>query len=131
MCSTTLKQWKSGKCDDQRLPLVTPMAWHYQLYHKREDCYFCQKIIVGHHYKTRHRIKYAHVLTVSKLISREEQYKPTADRKPENSPESSNTSSSERSDEPYIPTGTIDTESHFVSNQHYRDLVRDLELSSR
>ena len=91
MCPTTLKQWKSGKSDDQRLPFVTPMAWHYRSYHKREDCYFCQTIIVGHHYKTRYRIEYADVLTVPKPISREEQYKPTAGRKRENSPESSNT----------------------------------------
>ena len=61
MYFTTRKQWKSGKCDDQRLPFVTPMAQHYQPYHKPEDCYFCQTIIVARHYKTRHHIKYVGV----------------------------------------------------------------------
>lgn len=131
VCCTTLKKWKTGKCDDLRLPFVTPMVWHYQIYHKPEDCYFCQTKITGHHHKTRHLIKYADVLTVSKPVARGEQDQSTTGKNPANFPESSNEPTDEGNDEPYIPTGAIGAERHFVSNQDYRDLVRDLELSLR
>ena len=81
MCSTALKQWLSRKCDKNRLPFVTPMVWHRQIYHKPEYCYFCQTNIVGHHYKTRNRIQYATVLTISKPVPRESQDKPAAKEK--------------------------------------------------
>lgn len=69
LCLTKLKIGKS-KNDEKLavLPFSAPMIWHYQCYHKSDDCYFCQTIIVGHHYKTRKLIKYADVLTVTKLV---------------------------------------------------------------
>lgn len=130
-CSMHLKKWKSGKHNDLGLPFVAPMAWHYQTYHKPNDCYFCQTNIDGYRYKSRHCIKYADVLSVSKPILREKADEATVDRKPESVSESSPQFSNERIDQPYIPTGTRGTERHFVTYQDYCDLVRDLELSTR
>lgn len=132
MCATTIRQCKSGKFENKRLPFLTPMVWHRQIYHKLEDCYFCQTNIVGHQYKTRHRIQYGNVLTVSNPTPRESQDTPATTKKLENSPEFSyNESPSEINDKPYIHTGTIPTERHLVSNKDYNDLVRDLGLSLR
>ena len=86
MCITTLKQWLSGKCDKNRLPFVIPMVWHRQIFYKPKDCYFCQTNIVRHHYKTRNRIQYANVLTISKPVPRESQDEPVATENPENPP---------------------------------------------
>ena len=106
------------------------MVWHRQIYHKPEDCYFCQTKIVGHHYKTRNRIQYTNVLTISKPVPRESQDKPATTENPENPPESSDENSPrEKNDEPYIPTVTRATERHLMSNQDYNDLVHDLGLS--
>ncbi|KAK0158085.1 hypothetical protein PV327_011139 [Microctonus hyperodae] len=79
MCTTILKLCKSGKCDKQRLPFLPLMVWHIQKYHKPEDCYFCQTNIIGHHYKTRDRIKYANVLTVTKPVNKNSQDEPAVE----------------------------------------------------
>ena len=129
-CSTILKKWKSGKSDNQPLSFETPMAWHYQAYHKSEDCYFCQTNTVGHHYKTRNHIKYADVLTVSRPTPKTKKEEPTTNRQAENFSEPCHEFPSERNEDPsYVPTGAVGTERHFVSNHDYSDLARDLHLS--
>lgn len=119
-CSLGLNKWKT-----ETLPFLSPMQWHYQLYHKEEDCYFCQTNVVGHHFKTRHNIKYSNVLTVTKPIPRDRQSRNCTKK----------VVSSESSDDNWGPTGneaeTSFQERHFVSNNDFQDLVRNLGLSRR
>lgn len=39
-CCSTLKKSKVRK--SVSLPFSTPMTWNHQLFHKPDDCYFCQ-----------------------------------------------------------------------------------------
>lgn len=131
-CASALKKWKSGECDEQCLPFSIPMVWHRQIYHKPEDCYFCQTNVVGHHYKTRDRIKYANVLTVSKPVPKKCQDKQIVTKEVEDPDEFSDENSHDKeNDKPFVPVKVISTERHLVSNVDYQDLVRDLGLSSR
>lgn len=69
LCLTKLKIGKSKNNEKHTsLPFSVPMTWHYQVYHKADDCYFCQTNIAGHQYKTRKLIKYADILTVTKPV---------------------------------------------------------------
>lgn len=124
-CSLELKKWKYGKLNRPTLKFSTPMQWHHQSYHKEEDCYFCQTIVVGHHFKTRDRIQYANVLTVAKPIKRKEEI---AENSAESSDENSETT---EHDNTFIAYKTSLEEQHLLSNAEYHDVVRDIGLSRR
>lgn len=131
-CSTHLKLWKNGKCN--RFPYSVPMIWHRQMYHKEEDCYFCQTDTVGHRFKTRNSIQYSNVTTVSEPI-------PTArvESNPQNDPELTdlldavemNGENNMENDKLFIPENVAFTERHLVSEGDFQDLARDLGLSIR
>lgn len=127
-CALTLKLNYAGKCNGKNLPFSSPMVWHRQVLHRPEDCYFCQTSVTGHHYKTRNRINYANVVTVTKPTPKDGKH--TMDDE-----EVINTSEDDDDDEtyhePFIPSDKLSTERHLVSDLDYRDLVRDLGLSIR
>lgn len=123
-CSIALKQCKSKHFMNQPLPFSAPMVWHRQLFHKPEDCYFCQTNIVGYNYKNRDRISYANVLTVSKpkiivhnATSTEEEHESGEEK-----------SADMECDETFVAPSV---EPHLVRNEDFHDLVRDMKLSWR
>lgn len=133
ICSATLKMWKCGESDKRKLPFSIPMVWHRQLFHKPEDCYFCQTNIVGYQYKSRDHIQYANVLSASKPVPREEKKKQVVIEKPEesSSDESNKVYGKNRNDKLFVPSKSDTLDRHLVSNNDYHDLVRDLGLSWR
>lgn len=126
MCSAALKKCKLKNKNEQYLPFIVPMVWHYQIMHKPEDCYFCQTNTLGHRYNTRHHIRYANVLTVSKPVPH---IKAAIIKESENSSECS--SSDIKSENNEMISVMPNTERHLITNEEYRDLVRDMGLSSR
>lgn len=142
-CSTSLKKWnanKSQKCCG--MAFSVPMIWHHQVYHKPEDCYFCQTSIDGFKFATREHIVYADVLTVTKPIFNEATFKRQKSYKSDDESdvdepvvdESDHESiKSKNSDDDGHITDVCEssTKIHFVSNADFRDLVRDLDLSWR
>lgn len=135
-CSTHLKLWKNGKSDRNRFPYSAPMIWHRQMYHKEDDCYFCQTNTVGHHFKTRNSIQYPNVTTVSEPIPADhvntnlQNDARSIDLLETVGVDSEDTYNTEK-DKPFIPRNVANTERHLVSEADFHDLVRDLGLSIR
>lgn len=121
-CSSVLKKTKSEKFISQPLPISFPMIWHHQIFHKPQDCYFCQTNITGYQYKNRDSIKYANVLTVAKPVLSAIKCNETSHK------QSDDESENEECDMEYLPKSA---EPHFVTNGDFCDLVRDLKLSWR
>lgn len=130
-CSSTLKKWMSKKCEQGSI-LSVPMIWHRQHFHKPEVCYFCQTNVVGHHYKTRDRIQYANVSTVCKPVLREIDAVETESIEVKSVTSAINEiCDGDGNDTPYVPLKTASSERHIITNEDFRDLVRDLGLSWR
>lgn len=145
MCSSELKQIKT-KTNKDTQHFSSPMVWQYQLYHKPEDCYFCQTNVTGYNYKTRNNIKYADVLTVSKPVPFNDSVTiietnelncnnsdlPTDFSECENSDLPTDFSECENSDTEFLPvTSHSSAKLHLITSADYKDIIRDFKLSSR
>lgn len=104
-------------------PFSTPMTWHYQLFHKPDDCYFCQTNTSGYTFKTRKSVKYPNVVTVTKPIYSHDEVPITCI--------SAVKIEKELEEEEYLPSKSFKTERHLISNADFGDLIRDLNLSKR
>lgn len=126
LCLTKLKLGKTKKNGNHILPFSSPMIWHNQTYHKRDDCYFCKTNTAGFKYKNRQMIQYAEVLSVSKPVPlkqlQDEQFQTEKEAKFEDI---------EPNDPDYLKEASCSRKRHFVSNADYKDLIRDFGLSRR
>lgn len=116
-CCRTLKK------PSVTLHFSTPMIWHHQLYHKPDDCYFCQTNTKGYSFKTRKSVKYANVLTVTKPIYVSDEVPTTSKAAIE--------IEKDLEDEEYLPPKYSSMERHLISNADFCDLIRDIHLSKR
>ena len=73
MCGTCLQmlnRWKKFKCDksktDKILKFSTPTGWRQP--QTREDCYFCMTVVCGFTAKTKSKINYASVSSMTKPV---------------------------------------------------------------
>ena len=73
MCGTCLQmlnRWKKFKCDkskrDKILKFSTPTGWRQP--QTREDCYFCMTVVCGFTAKTKSKINYASVSSLTKPV---------------------------------------------------------------
>lgn len=135
LCCTKLSYWKAGTLQADRMPFSTPMVWHRQLIHKTEDCYFCQTNYKGHQYKTRDRINYAEVTTVTKPHwgGRLEEIDTCETDVNQADGGATSVASDDPPDdaEPFVPNASQSSERHFISMADWNDLVRDYNLSTR
>lgn len=125
-CSIALKQCKSRKFKKQPLPFSLPMVWHRQIFHKPDDCYFCQTNIDGFQFRNRNRINYANVCTVSKPVLKTIEDDETSTK--EHLESGDETSDEMECDQTFV-AGSV--ELHLVTNEDLHDLMRDLKLSWR
>lgn len=133
-CSSKLKLSKSKK-NNNHIQFSSPMIWQNQTYHKEEDCYFCQTNVTGRHYKMRHNIQYADVLTVTKPVQvavdnpltmlESEQLSCDEDL------QSVNELECEDNDTEFVPSASNSPKCHLITNADYKDIVRDFKFSRR
>lgn len=105
-----------------------PMIWHYQTYHKPNDCYFCQTDLVGHSFKTRNNILYANVSTVT--FPNFEVDNCIKNEITINEPDL-NIDENVLDEKQFVPNKYRSSERHLVAKADFEDLIRDLNLTSR
>lgn len=132
-CYTELRLWKTKPHNSRSLPFTEPVAWLPQRIHRQTNCYFCLTNTAGYHFNIRNTIKYADVDSVIKVVMREKDDdipKPLGGLSPDLSEAAPSTSYAE-TESVFLPPPGFRGERHFVSQEEFRDLVRDLELSKR
>lgn len=121
-CFIALSRWKDGSVT--QLKFGVPMLWRHQKDHTT-DCYFCLTNVTGHTKKTKSKIQYPSVQSVTKPI-------PHSDAVPiPEKPNSAQTATEqdEDSDDPQWLPEDEEEESHKFAFSELKDLVRDLKLS--
>lgn len=135
-CFATLKMWENELYGSRALPFKEPVTWHSLRIHRETNCYFCLTNTKGYHFKIRNSIKYAEVDSVSKTVLREKNDaipNPTKYVSPihSNEPSTTGTPSGSGTGSEYLPSGVKSNRRHYVSQEEFEDLVRDLELNKR
>lgn len=128
-CNSFFKRSKVDNNDVAKIQWLfsKPMTWHYLVRHDPDDCYFCQTSVQGFKYSCRENILYADVLSAKKPVLSEEN---RMENRMERSDEESDSSENEE-DNFEAAACSFATERHLVSNNDYKDLIRDLSLSWR
>jgi len=127
-CGRYLMAWSNGTQDS--MPFAVPMIWREQRNHTN-DCYFCLTNLTGYSVKTRHKIQYANVESISKPIPHSNDMPPPICPKNRTIMEDSASTISSKLTEVSEDNDIVsqDGTPHVITQGKLNDLVRDLNLS--
>jgi hypothetical protein len=129
-CACNLRGWIRKTKKSFHMAFGVPMIWREPSDHYT-DCYFCLTNILGFSYKTRSKIKYPNVRSVSITIPHDPVTLPipTAPVDYEVEEMEKDTSSSSTSKDYADPDYKLDQERHLINEADLQDLARDLALT--
>lgn len=132
-CVASLRIWKYKPHGTIAMPISEPVAWLPQVHHNEADCYFCLTKTNGYYYKIRHTVKYAEVKTVVKAVlrkSEDEIPNPRINYSPSLNISQALPSTSAHESSEYVPPAEyVLKPRHFVTQEEFTALVRDLGLT--